>query len=166
MSETPQDFRFVMSRFATGVACVTARTPEGLLGLTVNSLVSVSLDPPLILFCLKKASSSLPHFKAGNAFVINILSEDQEEIAAAFANPALRNWALVTLGETEGGHPRIQGSVAFLECRPEIFYDGGDHEIILSRVLSLGAQTEASPLVFCQRRFHGLPDRELLKKKA
>ncbi len=166
MGDASQDLRFVMSRFATGVACVTARTSEGLLGLTVNSLVSVSLKPPLILFCLKKTSSSLPHFKAGNKFVINILSEDQEEIASAFANPALRDWGLVRLEETGGGHPKIQGSAAFLECHPETFYDGGDHEIILSRVLSLGARAEASPLIFCQRRFHGLPRQELQEKTA
>lgn len=164
MATNSQIFRLVMSQFATGVACVTARTPEGLLGLTINSLVSVSLEPPLILFCLKKTSSSLPYFKARKAFIINILSEDQEEVASSFANPLLRDWRLITLGETVSGQPVIQGAVSYLECCPQTFYEGGDHEIILAEVTSLGVQEGASPLIFCQRRFHGLP--ELVSKKV
>jgi len=77
-------FRQVMGRFATGVTVVTTCVRENLVGLTVNSFCSVSLDPPLVLVCIDLNSSTLPYFRESGSFVVNILSDQQEHLSRCF----------------------------------------------------------------------------------
>ena len=85
----PSAFRAVLGRYATGVAVVTARGPEGVpVGLTVNSFTSVSLDPPLVLFCLDRQAGSGPAFAATDCFAVNILGTDHARVSSRFADPA------------------------------------------------------------------------------
>ena len=85
----PSAFRAVLGRYATGVTVVTTRGPEGYpVGLTVSSFTSVSLDPPLVLFCIDRSAGSEPVFAAADGFAVNILATSQAAVSARFADPA------------------------------------------------------------------------------
>src|SRR5262249_2955114 len=92
-SFSPQEFRSALAMFATGVTIVTARMADGpVIGLTANSFTPVSLDPPLVLWSLAQAAGSLPVFRAGSHYAINVLAKDQKELAARFALKGADRW--------------------------------------------------------------------------
>src|SRR5688500_3356715 len=110
-SFSSQEFRAALGMFATGVTIVTARTPEGdVIGLTANSFNSVSLDPPLVLWSLAQAAASLPAFRAGSHYAINILAADQKPLAERFALRGADRWKGVSFTEGMGGAPLLAGS--------------------------------------------------------
>ncbi len=154
-------FRQIMGCFTTGVAVVTAHDAElGAIGLTINSLTSVSLDPPLVLFCLDKSAFLHKAFRRADAFALNILSEGQEKISRHFADrhhhAAPRNmWE-----KPQAGCPILRGTLGWVLCRPHAFYKGGDHTIFVGEAIDLHKRAgTASPLVY----FHGRY-RDLLKE--
>ena len=141
-------FREVMSRFPTGVTVVAGvRDGEDPFGLTVNSFASVSLDPPLVLVCINRASSSHDALLEASSFGISILAEDQAFLAARFASdpPETRfddvGWSRAPLGA-----PYLLGAVAWLECTRYAAYPGGDHTILVGRVESTGGDDTESLL--------------------
>ena len=94
----PRQLRNALGRFATGVTIVTTQTPSGKLeGLTVNSFSALSLDPPLVLWSIRKAAPSLPGFLAASRFAVNVLAADQRKLAADFATPSVDKFADVAL---------------------------------------------------------------------
>src|SRR5213076_1418490 len=112
-SFSPQEFRSALGMFATGVTIVTARTADGaVIGLTANSFNSVSLDPPLVLWSLAQAAGSLPLFRAGSHYAINVLAKDQKELAERFALRGADRWAGVHFIEGAGGAPLLEGAAA------------------------------------------------------
>lgn len=141
-------FRRLMGRFATGVTVVTTAASPHPLGMTVNSFASVSLDPPLVLLCLRNGSSTGEWIERAAAFAVNILSRDQEEVARVFAGAAGDRFSHVrtVLGAT--GSPIIVGSLAYVDCRVMEVHRGGDHRIVLGRVVDGGVLTDADPLLF------------------
>jgi 3-hydroxy-9,10-secoandrosta-1,3,5(10)-triene-9,17-dione monooxygenase reductase component len=158
---TQRALRNVLGTFPTGVTVITATClPEGRpVGLTVNSFSSVSLDPPLALWSISRRSPNLAQFEVGKTHVIHILARQQAGIALQFANPAADKFAGVDwrLDEASGA-PAIEGCVARLFCRTESVTEGGDHLVIISRVLRHEA-TERAPLVFYRGAFVGLGER-------
>src|SRR5512133_4273399 len=109
-SFSTQEFRTALGMFATGVTIVTARTPDGqLVGLTANSFNSVSLDPPLVLWSLAQAAASLPAFRAGSHYAINVLAADQKTLAERFALKGADRWSGVNFVEGMGGAPLLAG---------------------------------------------------------
>lgn len=149
-------FRQVMGCFATGITVVTAFTGEGkAVGLTVNSLTSVSLDPPLISFCLDKKAHLFPILSKTKFFAVNILSEDQVDISQHFANyhkyPAPpRMW-----GKPQNDCPLLKNSLGWMACRKTATYKGGDHVILLGEVTRLYKNPRSpNPLVYFQSRYH------------
>ncbi|MGN1287566.1 MAG: flavin reductase family protein, partial [Bradyrhizobium sp.] len=95
-------FRRVLGEFATGVAVVTARGQgEELIGMTMSSFNSVSLDPPLVLFSVDRKAKSLPAMLEANGFAVNILARDQEQISNQFARALSNKWDQV---KTSVGH--------------------------------------------------------------
>jgi 3-hydroxy-9,10-secoandrosta-1,3,5(10)-triene-9,17-dione monooxygenase reductase component len=157
----PAEFRRACSLFATGVAVVTTHTDDIFAGMTINSFASVSLEPPLVLWCLKDSARSRPIFETAGRFAINILSSRQLDEAKHFA----RN----TLEAFEGGEPMaisprglplLPGALAHLECETRHVYDGGDHRILIGEVVALAARPGV-PLVFFQGRLTaGFPELE------
>src|SRR5579884_1484662 len=85
-------FRQVMGRFATGVTVVTAKSPKGVAGLTVNTFCSVSLNPPLILVCVDLNSQTLPYIRESGAYAVNMLTVEQEHLSRCFATPSLERY--------------------------------------------------------------------------
>ena len=144
----PRYFREVCSQYATGVAVITSCSSEGkLAGVTVNSFSSVSLDPPLIQFCLDRKASVFPIFMECLHFAVNVLSRDQQALSNIFA---VRSDAFdeVSYVSGAGDCPVFEACVANIECEKFAIYEGGDHVIILGRVQDLRCVPAHEPLLF------------------
>jgi flavin reductase (DIM6/NTAB) family NADH-FMN oxidoreductase RutF len=140
--------------FPTGVAVMTAVDGAGCpAGLTVNSFTSVSLDPPLILWSLRRDSSILAAFQASPGFIVNILSSVQREMSGLFAGKSANRWSEVAYDRGIYGIPRLTGAHAILECEKHARHDGGDHVIFVGRPVSLTVNPDVSPLVFYRGRY-------------
>jgi flavin reductase (DIM6/NTAB) family NADH-FMN oxidoreductase RutF len=140
--------RQALGRFATGVTVVSTRCPTGkLVGLTANSFSSVSLDPPLVLWSLRRSAASLASFTGSRHFAVNILAADQEALSSHFARSSPDKFADLEYGVGLGGSPVLPGTLATLECRLENEMEGGDHVIFLGRVLR-ASYRDGEPLIF------------------
>ena len=153
--------RNVLGTFPTGVTvittlCMPERRP---IGLTVNSFSSVSLDPPLALWSISRRSPNLAQFGVGKGHVIHILAQQQATVALRFADPTADKFAGIEYRVDEAtGAPAIEGCVARLFCKTDAVIEGGDHLVIISRVLRHEA-SERAPLVFYRGAFVGLGER-------
>lgn len=146
-------FRDVMGHFPTGVAVVTAAPPDGLpIGVTVNSLTSVSLEPRLILFCLDYRSRSLQGIRQAGSFVANILSSGQGDLAVRFSR-GVNRFDDVETESWETGAPVFCDAVASIECAIVAEHDGGDHAIVLGQVGRLYHRSGTMPLTFYRGRY-------------
>src|SRR5262245_66668145 len=129
-------FRRALGEFATGVAVVTARGKgEELIGMTMSSFNSVSLEPPLVLFSVDRKARSLPAMLEARGFAVNILARDQEQISNRFARALSSKWDQVRTSVGHAEAPLISGALAHFECVPYGKYDGGDHVIFIVRVV-------------------------------
>lgn len=127
--------RDCLGHFATGVAVVTTLDEAGgRVGLTVNSFTSVSLDPPLILWCLDRGSDSRQLFSKDRTFAVNVLAADQLALARRFSDVMTDRFEGVETMEGQAGLPLLAGAAAIFECAVEEVHGGGDHIIILARV--------------------------------
>lgn len=158
-----RELRDVFGLFATGVTVITAVGPDGHpVGITANSVTSVSLEPPLVLWCLASASSKLAAFAPGMPFAIHILAADQAGVALRFARRGSA-WPEDALSPTDAPPaevslpPQVPGAIARIECRTTVWFEGGDHKIILGAIEDLQAQP-AAPLVFHASRFGTFTD--------
>jgi 3-hydroxy-9,10-secoandrosta-1,3,5(10)-triene-9,17-dione monooxygenase reductase component len=146
-------FRSVLGRFATGVVAVTAIDPATgqPTGLAANSFASVSLNPPLVAFCVAHTSTTWPKVRAADRHCINILAEHQREICLQLATKDAEKFAGLTWTKSPAGHPVLDGAVAWMECSPEAEYEAGDHVIVVCRVHHLDRDQAGRPLLF----YHG-----------
>src|SRR5262245_50893154 len=153
--------RTALGRFATGVTIITCVDGDGeRVGLTANSFNALSLDPPLVLWSLRKVSPSLPAFEAATHFAINVLAEAQVELSRRFSGP---QGGFASQGRFDdgswstgiGGVPVLAGCAAVFECERFAVHDGGDHRLFVGRVLRL-ADIAIAPLVFQGGRYHML----------
>lgn len=155
-------FRAALGIFPTGVTIVTTRDGNGnAIGLTVSSFNSVSLDPPLVLWSIMRSSPNLEVFQAAGHFAVNVLADDQAEISNRFASPIADRFAGLDMTDGLGDVPLIGGAAAQFECSTWNQFDGGDHLIIIGRVLRFHA-SDRSPLIFAKGRYETLgPERDL-----
>ena len=158
----PRELRDVFGLFATGVTVVTAIGTDGRpVGITANSVTSVSLDPPLILWCLAASSSKLSAFAPGRPFAIHILAADQAGVALRFARRGTlwpeEETPLADAPSLADAPPSIPGALARIDCRTTGWSDGGDHKVILGAIEGLQARSGA-PLVFHASRFGTFTD--------
>ncbi|AEG50856.1 flavin reductase domain protein FMN-binding protein [Sphingobium chlorophenolicum L-1] len=148
-----REFRRALGSFATGVTVVTARGPDGVdVGVTANSFNSVSLDPPLVLWSLNKASSSLSAFLEGGHFAVHILSADQKDFSARFGSRNGVRFADLEVDRGVGGVPLLRDCTTRFQCRLAFCYDGGDHQILVGEVVEFAHQ-DRPPLVYHGGRF-------------
>jgi 3-hydroxy-9,10-secoandrosta-1,3,5(10)-triene-9,17-dione monooxygenase reductase component len=143
-------FRSVLGRFATGVVAVTAIDPATgqPTGLAANSFTSVSLNPPLVAFCVAHTSTTWPKLRAADRHCINVLAEHQREVCLQLATKGADKFAGLTWTKSPGGHPVLDGAVAWLECSTEAEYEAGDHVIVVCRVHNLDKHHVSGPLLF------------------
>jgi flavin reductase (DIM6/NTAB) family NADH-FMN oxidoreductase RutF len=164
--QAPLDLRALrnaLGSYPTGVAIVTSRAACGRpVGLTINSFASLSLDPPLVLWSLSSRSPSMQAFCESRYFCINVLAAHQEELARAFASPAVADrFALVPPQNSPERMPLIPGSLSSFVCCREQAQDAGDHKLFVGRVLRYYT-AEGKPAVFHQGRFTQLQDQQPL----
>jgi len=150
------EFRRVLGQFATGVTIVTAMDGDEPAGVAANSFTSVSLDPPLVLFCVGRTSSTWPRIERARKFAVNILGEHQEELSQLFAAKGADRFGQTEWHVGVGGSPVLHGCLAYLDCEFWAEYDGGDHIIIVGRVLDLGLTEGPGPLLFFGGKYHRL----------
>ncbi|MDJ0387697.1 flavin reductase family protein [Roseomonas sp. E05] len=149
---TPASFRAAMGAFATGVAVITTEWQGARHGMTVNSLTSVSLEPCLLLVCLRQGSVTGSAIQASGAFAVNLLAADQEALARRFVGALGERFMGLPPSCCENGQPLLPGCVAQLSCRLHATHPGGDHDILVGEVASCTAP-EGAPLVFHRGRF-------------
>lgn len=141
--------RTVCGMFVTGVTVITSGEEGRAEGTTVNSFTSVSLDPPLVLFCLHKESRLRAVVQESGKFVVNFLQGQQESLARAFAGKNTAEIRDVANHPSVTGVPVLSDALAFLSCRTVEEFDGGDHTIFLGQVVELGVPRQhQEPLVF------------------
>lgn len=155
MTIDPREFRNTLGCFATGITVITTIDGEGgPVGLTANSFTALSLDPPLVLFCLDRKSTSFEAFHRNRHFAVNILSASQQEISQRFARSGADKWSGVDFATGDHGCPILDHCLANLECDVDQVFEGGDHVIIIGRVQRLRrAGSDDNPLVYFRGRY-------------
>lgn len=147
-------FRKAMGGFPSGVTVVTARHDGRLVGTTVSAFSSVSMDPPLVMVCLKHDSRTLAALSLARAFCVNILAHEQRDLAYRFAKSGADDrFALTAIEAGVCGAPLLAGCVANVECELRAVHDGGDHEILVGRVLRVVTDETKTPLVYMRGDF-------------
>ena len=154
--EDYRNFRHALGAFPTGVTVVTTTDSNGdAIGFTANSFTSVSLEPRVILICIDKASINLQTFENGEAFAVNILSENQQQISTTFATPVEDRFSQIEWHLSPLGSPLIGKSVAWFDCLNDNCIDAGDHIILLGKVVDFHSSA-STPLVFLRGNYVNL----------
>jgi flavin reductase (DIM6/NTAB) family NADH-FMN oxidoreductase RutF len=154
----PDEFRRVLSHFATGVTIVTTRDVDGrATGLTVSAFCSVSLDPPQVLVCVDHKSQSYPALRDGAHFAVNFLGDAHEEVSRRFATTRLDKFDGVPHSFGKHGSPLIEGALAQLECRIVSRHVEGDHTILVGRVEE-ARNGAGEPLLYFRGKYRRIAD--------
>jgi flavin reductase (DIM6/NTAB) family NADH-FMN oxidoreductase RutF len=150
-------FRQVLGRFATGVVAITALDAESgePCGLAANSFTSVSLEPPLVAFCVAHTSTSWPKVRGAKVLTVNVLAEHQQEVCTQMANRGGDKFAGLRWTGSPGGNPVLDGALAWIDCAVEAEHPAGDHVIVVARVLQLDTHAEGGPLLFFRGGYGG-----------
>jgi flavin reductase (DIM6/NTAB) family NADH-FMN oxidoreductase RutF len=154
---TPDRYRDVIGRFATGVTIVTAQAEHGPCGTTANALTSLSVEPPTLLLCLNRESATGRVVAEVGAFAINILADGQGELARRFATKGSDKFSGVSVAAGELGQPLLEDALAHLECRVTEQVAGGTHVVFIARVEHASARPGA-PLAYFRGRFGRLEE--------
>ena len=156
MSIDSRAFRQTVGQFVTGVTVIALDVDGDVRAMTANSFTSVSLDPPLVLFCVRKTAHLGLLIHEASGFSVNILQQEQQPLSNYFAGV----WKEpepppFTFSDWEGG-PLLDGSAAALGCGIEAIHEGGDHWIVIGRVQALYRSESSTPLVFSSGRYTAL----------
>ena len=154
-AEDARRFRDVLGMFATGVTVVTSMSGDAPVGMTCQSFSSVSLDPPLVMFCPAKTSRAWPLMREAGFFCVNFLSAEQQEISNGMASKGAEKFHGVGWKPASTGAPRIDGVLGYVDCTIDRVHEAGDHYIVVGRVQALdvgdGSQDSGggeTPLLF------------------
>jgi 3-hydroxy-9,10-secoandrosta-1,3,5(10)-triene-9,17-dione monooxygenase reductase component len=147
-------FRDVLGRFATGVTVVTSISDGEPVGMTCQSFSSVSLDPPLVLFCPAKTSRAWPRIHRSGHFCVNLLAHDQYALSDRMASRGRDKFAgLAWHLSPATGSPLFDGILGYVDCTIEAVHEAGDHDIVVGRVLELESTDVPHPLLFFQGQY-------------
>ena len=149
---TADQFRDVIGRFASGVTVVTTRSADGWGGATASSVASLSLEPPMLLVCINAKAATAAAISEAGAFAVNILAEDQDQIALRFARREPEKFRGVACRTGYYGEPLLDGALAHLECRLLQSVPGGTHIVFVGQVHRAQAR-EGRPLAYFRGRF-------------
>ena len=144
-------FRAVMASVAAPVSVVTVMAGQRPHGSTVSAFTSLSLDPPMVLVSLDRRSDLLSHIRASGSFGVNVLAAGQAALARAFARKGDDKFDGVAW-VPEAGVPRLPGCAGWLACEVASLVPGGDHEVVLGRVIA-AEHADFPPLTYHQRSF-------------
>lgn len=145
----PLQFRRTLSHFCTGIVVITSHDRGKPVGFTAQSLVSLSLDPPLIGFSPAKTSETWPRLRNAARFCVNILSDDQQDVCQAFSRRSDDRFTNLAWSNCAAGLPVLDGTLAYISCTLEAEHDTGDHFFVVGRVNELQVlRPEHDPLLF------------------
>lgn len=151
--QNSRKFRDVLGRFCTGVTVVTSMSNGQPVGMTCQSFSSVSLDPPLVLFCPAKSSRAWPRIQRAGFFCVNLLSHDQLELSNGFAAKGTDKFAGVSWRPSATGAPLLDGVLGWVDCQIYAVHEAGDHYVVIGRVMDLGVEEAPHPLLFYRGRY-------------
>jgi 3-hydroxy-9,10-secoandrosta-1,3,5(10)-triene-9,17-dione monooxygenase reductase component len=149
---SPEQLREVLGHLPTGVTVIASMADGRPVGMSANSFTSVSLAPPLVLFCPAKSSTTWPPIRAAGRFCVNVMAGHHEGICRQFARKGEDRFKGVAWHERSRG-PALDDAVAWLDCEIDAEHDAGDHTIVVARVLGIDATPELGPLVFFRGRY-------------
>ena len=152
---SPEDInlRRAFGSFPTGVTIITGLTEDQHpTGVTISSFNTVSMHPPLVLWSLVNTSKNLPYFQMGKPHLIHILAEDQGDLALHFAKSGIDKFQDIPYEKSNGGLPKIDGCVTYLECVTDACYVSGDHTIIVGKIVDIETNNK-NPLVYGRSKF-------------
>jgi len=152
----PRTLRDALGCFATGVTVVTCLHGGAPAGLTVNSFTSVSLDPPLLLVCIAKRATSAAALTAASHFAVNVLQTGQQPASIRFATRDEDRFGTTKWACGEAGAPILEESLSVFECERLALYDGGDHHILVGRVIKASSDASLDPLLYFRGRYRRL----------
>jgi len=154
---TSGEFRKALGSFATGVTVVTTCGESDAYGMTANAFSSVSLDPPLVLVCVKSSAVGREYITTNGVFAINILASDQEALSRYFSSKTRPRgphaFAEVAHCNATSGSPILEHVAGYLDCRLRATHHAGDHHIIIGEVIDLGFASDLEPLLFHAGRY-------------
>ena len=139
--------RQAMGRFATGVTLLTTRFEDGVLGMTANAVMSLSLEPPLVVVAVDKKNSMHECLIRGRCFALNMLRADQEEISRRFAISGPKDFSGLALTAAETGAPILVDAIAYVDCKLVEILSGGDHDMFVGEPVA-GEVRDGEPLIF------------------
>jgi 3-hydroxy-9,10-secoandrosta-1,3,5(10)-triene-9,17-dione monooxygenase reductase component len=148
----PVEMRRVLGHFASGVTLVTGMHEGQPVGFACQSFTSVSLDPPLVLFCPARTSTTWPLIQQAGTFCVNVLAQDQLELCQAFAVSGGDKFDGLAWHETAWG-PSLDGVLATISCDIEQVHPAGDHDVVVGHVRELVTHREVGPLLFFKGAF-------------
>jgi len=159
MAIDSKELRRTVGHFVTGVTVIAADIEGSTRGMTANAFTSLSLDPPLVLFCVAKKAHMGQVIHMASGFSVNILTQDQQALSTYFAGGWKEPLPPPFSFEPWEGGPRLAGVLAALGCAVETIHEGGDHYIVVGRVLALyQREPAAKPLVFNAGRYTALAE--------
>ena len=155
MDSDQSGLKQAMRAYPQGVTVATTSSPEGPRGITVSSFTSVSLEPPLVLVSIAKTSALHDLFKGAGAYAINFLADDQKSVSDRFAGRTKAKDRFEGIRFTKGvtGSPIIDGVRAIIECESWRVYEGGDHSILVGKVVAARALNRKRPLVYFSQQY-------------
>jgi flavin reductase len=158
--EERRRMRAMLGRFATGVTVVAARHGPLLAGMTANAIVSISVDPPLLLASIGRRSETHGAIIGSHSFAVSVLAADQRPLAECFAQPTtaekLQRFCDAAWHEAETGSPILEGAIAYFDCRLTERHAGGDHTLFIGEIVAAGYDPEAEPLLWFGSRYRTL----------
>ncbi len=157
MGVDADSYRRALRRFASGVTVVTVGYEGDLHGMTASSFASASLEPPLVLVCLDKASQTRALILEKGSFAVNVLADDQEHVSRSFSRRGTKPFH--ELGHRAGsrGDPLLDGAIATIECTLEQMVETGDHDIFVGEVIACEAR-DGTPLLYYDQSYRSLKD--------
>jgi 3-hydroxy-9,10-secoandrosta-1,3,5(10)-triene-9,17-dione monooxygenase reductase component len=153
-----RSFREVLGRYPTGVVIIAANTPDGPVGMAVNSFTSVSLDPPLVSFCPMRTSGTWASIRPVGGFAVSTLGADHAEVSRLFARKGADKFAEHPWALSPAGHPVVPGCLGWIDASVEWVAPTGDHELVVARALQWSEPADGRPLVFFGGGYHSLAE--------
>lgn len=149
----PAEFRRAMAEFATGVTVITGMDGGEPVGFACQSFASVSLEPPLVLFCADHRGRTWPRIRTAGRFCVNILGEDQQDLCGRFGSSRGLKYEGLDWEASPWGTPSLPGVLVRVHSEVHSVHAAGDHDVVIGRVLSVEHVAEGRPMVFFRSRF-------------
>ena len=156
--DTKRAFRNGLGAFPTGICVMTAAVENELLGMTMSSFNSLSLDPPLVLFSITKNAKSHGSWVRADKVLIHVLEESQTDLSNRFARSLGDKWDGIDFAMTDSGLPLLEGTAAVYDCKAYAAHDGGDHTLFLVKVQRFQHVPSRRPLLFAGGAYGKLAD--------